>query len=229
LQVYRNGDKLSQIIMGIENPPIDEDERFFTLGEDFVGPSVLAEKHQPPPPLIDQIVEATPRWTKESIPAELDSILERLSFRPRGTRLIPDFDTIPFFKRVGEKIERYRPKHDRNRQKGKPEAAEYGTGKIGDQDVVVYAMHYDFMGGSMSSVTGEKLLQAIELAQKTKRPLITIYSSGGARQDENGRALYQMERAVAGLEMLRESAPHVPNVAVLLGEGRGDCKFRASR
>ena len=67
-------------------------------------------------------------------------------------------------------------------------------------------------------MAGEKLLQAIELAEATKRPLLTIYSSGGARQDENARALYQMERGVVGLEVLKDKAPHVPNIAILLGE-----------
>ncbi len=171
------------------------------------------------PTLAEQLVEATPRWSSKEIPKELESILEQVDFHPRGTHLIPQFDTIPFFKRIGEKIEVYKDKHSRNREeKGKPEAAEFGVGKIDDHDVVIYAMHYDFMGGSLSSVAGEKLLQAIELAEATKRPLITIYSSGGARQDENGRALYQMERGVVALEALKEKAPHVPNVAVLLGE-----------
>ena len=172
-----------------------------------------------PPVLIEQILETTSRWNSKEIPKELGSVLNRLDFHPRGTALIPQFDTIPFFKRVGEKIEVYKDKHARNREEnGKSEAAEFGVGKVGDQDVVVYAMNYDFMGGSLSSVAGEKLLQAIELAEATNRPLLTVYSSGGARQDENGRALYQMERGVVGLEVLKEKAPNVPNIAILLGE-----------
>jgi len=58
-----------------------------------------------PPVLIEQILETTSRWNSKEIPKELDSVLNRLDFHPRGTALIPQFDTIPFFKRVGEKIE----------------------------------------------------------------------------------------------------------------------------
>lgn len=200
----------------------DNNQPFLTgeVPADGVAQQLAAALDPTSPTLIDQIIETTPLWGREKIPQELTAILEQLDYHPRGTHLIPQFGpTIPFFTKIGDKVEGYKAKHIRNKhEKGKPEAAEFGVGRVGNQDVVVYAMHYDFMGGSLSSVAGEKLLQAMTLAEATKRPLLTIYSSGGARQDENGRALYQMERGVVGLEVLKEKAPHVPNIAILLGE-----------
>jgi len=62
---------------------------------------LLAEALNPavttPPALIEQIIETTSRWDSQEIPRELAAVLTELDFHPRGTHLIPQFDTIPFF------------------------------------------------------------------------------------------------------------------------------------
>lgn len=76
-------------------------------------------------------------------------------------------------------------------------------GKMGGIDVVVSAMEFAFMGGSMGSVVGEKVTRALERGLKEKIPVITISCSGGARMQEGVLSLMQLmktSQAVARLE-----------------------------
>jgi acetyl-CoA carboxylase carboxyl transferase subunit beta len=76
-------------------------------------------------------------------------------------------------------------------------------GKMGGIDVVVSAMEFAFMGGSMGSVVGEKVTRALELGLREKIPVITISCSGGARMQEGVLSLMQLmktSQAVARLE-----------------------------
>ena len=77
-------------------------------------------------------------------------------------------------------------------------------GKMGGIDVVISAMEFAFMGGSMGSVVGEKVTRALELGLREKIPVITISCSGGARMQEGVLSLMQLmktSQAVARLEM----------------------------
>jgi len=65
-------------------------------------------------------------------------------------------------------------------------------------------MDFSFIGGSMGSVVGEKILRASELALETGRPLITVASSGGARMQEGIFSLIQMARVSAAIARLKE-------------------------
>src|SRR5207245_436808 len=57
-------------------------------------------------------------------------------------------------------------------------------GKLNGRPVIVSAMEYSFIGGSMGAVVGEMITRAIEQATETKAPLIIVSASGGARMDE---------------------------------------------
>jgi acetyl-CoA carboxylase carboxyl transferase subunit beta len=65
--------------------------------------------------------------------------------------------------------------------------------------VVLAALYFTFMGGSMGSVIGEKLARAIEIAGDGDLPMIAVSCSGGARMQESGFSLMQMAKTAAAL------------------------------
>jgi len=86
-------------------------------------------------------------------------------------------------------------------------------GRIEGIAVVLAAMDYRFMGGSMGSVVGEKLARAAEHAVDRKRPLIVVSASGGARMQEGVLSLMQMAKISAALGRLRSAGQ--PYLSVL--------------
>lgn len=74
-----------------------------------------------------------------------------------------------------------------------------GEGKINGLPVIVAAMSFDFFGGSMGSVVGEKVTRAIEAATEKQWPLIIFSTSGGARMQESILSLMQMAKTSAAL------------------------------
>jgi acetyl-CoA carboxylase carboxyl transferase subunit beta len=93
------------------------------------------------------------------------------------------------------------------------DAVRWGTGKINKLPVVVAAMDFSFIGGSMGSVVGEKISRAIDHAWKTRTPLIVISSSGGARMMEGAISLMQLAKTSAKLARLSDEK--VPYVSIL--------------
>ena len=59
-----------------------------------------------------------------------------------------------------------------------------GTGKVEGEEIACAIMDFEYMGGSMGSVVGEKVTRIIELALEKKLPVVTITASGGARMQE---------------------------------------------
>ncbi len=87
------------------------------------------------------------------------------------------------------------------------------TGKLQGRPVIISAMEYSFIGGSMGAVVGETITRAIEKAAKTKTPLIIISASGGARMMEGSISLMQLAKISAALARLDETK--VPYISVL--------------
>ncbi len=87
------------------------------------------------------------------------------------------------------------------------------TGAIERLAVEIVAMEYGFIGGSMGVVVGEKITRAVERALATRRPLIVICCSGGARMMEGTLSLMQMAKISAALARLDRA--RVPYLAVL--------------
>ncbi|MFS0837362.1 acetyl-CoA carboxylase, carboxyltransferase subunit beta [Paenibacillus sp. UNC499MF] len=87
---------------------------------------------------------------------------------------------------------------------GLKDAIVTGEGTIGGYPVVFGAMSFDFMGGSLGSVVGEKLTRAIESAIQKKYPLILFSTSGGARMQESILSLMQMAKTSAAIQKLDE-------------------------
>lgn len=86
-------------------------------------------------------------------------------------------------------------------------------GHLDEVPVVLAAMEYRFMGGSMGSVVGEKITRAAERALERRLPLIVVSASGGARMQEGVLSLMQMAKISAALARLREA--HLPYLSIL--------------
>ncbi len=88
---------------------------------------------------------------------------------------------------------------------GTNEAVFTGFGSINNHRIVLAAMNFSFIGGSMGSVVGEKIARATDVAIKDKLPLIIISASGGARMMEGALSLMQMAKTSAYLAKLSDS------------------------
>ncbi len=87
---------------------------------------------------------------------------------------------------------------------GLNDAVMTGEGTIGGFPVVVAGMSFEFFGGSMGSVVGEKVTRAIEKAMQKHYPLIIFSTSGGARMEESILSLMQMAKSSAALAKFNE-------------------------
>src|SRR5436305_6731840 len=96
---------------------------------------------------------------------------------------------------------------------GKGDAVLCAEGKLEGIPVVICAMEYAFMGGSMGSVVGEKITLAAERCLEKKESLIIVSTSGGARMQEGILSLMQMAKISAALARLAEA--RLPFISVL--------------
>ena len=78
-----------------------------------------------------------------------------------------------------------------------------GIGEVNGIKVSIAVMEFDFMGGSMGSVVGEKITRAIERGLEKNIPVIVVSTSGGARMHEGILSLMQMAKTSAALDKLR--------------------------
>ena len=85
------------------------------------------------------------------------------------------------------------------------DAMQVAQGKIVGKPVVVCAMDFSFIGGSMGSVVGEKIVRAIDQCIKTRSVLLMISKSGGARMMESAYSLMQMAKTSAKLTQLADA------------------------
>ena len=96
---------------------------------------------------------------------------------------------------------------------GLKDAVINAQGKLLGHPIVVSAMEYAFIGGSMGAVVGEMITRAVERALDAKRPLIIVSASGGARMMEGVISLMQLAKISAALARL--DAAGVPYISVL--------------
>ena len=85
------------------------------------------------------------------------------------------------------------------RQTGLTEAVQTGIGQLKGIPVAIGVMDFEFMGGSMGSVVGEKITRLIEYASNKLLPLIIVCASGGARMQEGSLSLMQMAKIASVL------------------------------
>jgi acetyl-CoA carboxylase carboxyl transferase subunit beta len=96
---------------------------------------------------------------------------------------------------------------------GLKDAVINARGKMNGRPVIVSAMEYAFIGGSMGAVVGELITHAVEQALESKSPLVIVSASGGARMMEGVVSLMQLAKISAALARLDEA--RVPYISVL--------------
>ena len=99
------------------------------------------------------------------------------------------------------------------------DAVLYAKGKMGGLDVVIAALDFNFMGGSMGSVVGEKITRAAELALKERLPFIVVSCSGGARMQEGIYSLMQLMKTSSAIALLDKE--RLPFISVLVDPTTG--------
>ncbi|MGH3936337.1 MAG: acetyl-CoA carboxylase carboxyltransferase subunit alpha [Pseudonocardiaceae bacterium] len=88
---------------------------------------------------------------------------------------------------------------------GERDAAVFGTAEVEGHWFVLLAMDFRFMGGSMGNAAGEAVTRAAQTAYETRRPLVLVCTSGGARMQEGVIALLQMAKTSQALARLHEA------------------------
>jgi acetyl-CoA carboxylase carboxyl transferase subunit beta len=111
-------------------------------------------------------------------------------------------------------LKRYKDRlHQAQKKTGLNDAIVNAVGKINGLDVVVSAMEYSFIGGSMGAVVGETIARAVDRAVETGTPLIIVSASGGARMMEGIASLMQLAKISAALAKLDEA--RIPYISLM--------------
>ncbi len=148
-------------------------------------------------------------WSRLEITIDEDSFVEHdedlrssdpLEFQVDGKRYIDSVER-------GEK------------RAGYPAAYISGSGTIGGHPVEAGFFLFEFMGGSMGSVVGEKITRQFERSLVSKAPAIVFSASGGARMQEGVLSLMQMAKTSAARQRLAEAG--IPYISVLLDPTTG--------
>jgi acetyl-CoA carboxylase carboxyl transferase subunit beta len=138
----------------------------------------------------------------------VEHLLDRRSFEERDAELVGG-DPLGFVdsKSYPERLAQAQAKTKLR------DAAIWGVGELDDRAVVIAALDFDFMGGSMGSVVGEKITRAAEHALANRLPLIIVSASGGARMQEGTLSLMQMAKINGVLARLADAG--IPYVSIL--------------
>lgn len=129
----------------------------------------------------------------------LEQLLDDGSLQDRSAELEPldvlgFADSKPYAQRLA----------DAQRKTGSREGVIFGTATIDEHPLVVAAMDFAFIGGSVGSAGGEAITQAAELALERRTPLLVICASGGQRMQEGCVSLMQMAKTSQAIARLRE-------------------------
>ncbi len=147
----------------------------------------------------------------DALPARrrLEMILDPDSFEELDTELVPE-DPLGF-----SDSKRYRDRlKSTYKATGMRDAFISGVGTITGQPVSIGTFAFEFMGGSMGSVVGEKVARVIDRAWERRVPCIVFSSTGGARMQEGIFSLMQMAKTSAALNRFRQVRK--PYISVML-------------
>jgi acetyl-CoA carboxylase carboxyl transferase subunit beta len=135
-------------------------------------------------------------------------LVDPKSFKPFAEEIAPT-DPLGF-----ADIQPYESRlHESQKKTGLNDACTTGEATVDNHPLVIANLDFEFMGGSMGSVVGEKIALAIERSAKKRIPLLIISSSGGARMQESVLSLMQMAKTSAALAHLHEAK--VPFISLL--------------
>lgn len=148
------------------------------------------------------------------MPQRIFSLADEGSFEELFTHLKP-VDSLKFVDTEG-----YAGRLKSAAQKsGRDEAICVGTCKLQGRAIALGVLDFNFMGGSMGSVVGERLTLLIEYAAEHLLPLVIVSASGGARMQESILSLMQMAKTSAALARLHEKK--IPYISVLTNPTTG--------
>ena len=140
--------------------------------------------------------------------ARIDLICDEGSFVEYDQNLQP-IDPLKF---VDKKS--YKKRISESKEKtGRFSAVIAGEGAISRQKIQLVVFDFNFMGGSLGSVEGEKIVRAVKRSLDKNEPLIIVSASGGARMQESTFSLMQMSKTSAALKILSEHK--IPFISVL--------------
>jgi acetyl-CoA carboxylase carboxyl transferase subunit beta len=136
----------------------------------------------------------------------------KLSARPRLEMLFDDGDYKEHDARLASTdplgfrdTKSYRDRLKKaEKQTGLKDALISGEGRLEGKPIIICAMEFNFIGGSMGAVVGEKITRAIDRCIEQRLPLVIVSCSGGARMMEGAISLMQMAKISAGLARLEE-------------------------
>jgi acetyl-CoA carboxylase carboxyl transferase subunit beta len=132
-----------------------------------------------------------------------DGSFEETNQKIRSTDPLQFVDTKDYLTRIAEG----------HKKSGVNDAITTGIGKIKGSKVSFACMNFNFIGGSMGSVVGEKIYRAAKYSLDNKIPFILISASGGARMQESVLSLMQMAKTSAILSELDDAG--VPYISIL--------------
>ena len=112
-------------------------------------------------------------------------------------------DSKPYVERLAEST----------KATGETDALVVMQGRLKTLSVVIAAFEFEFMGGSMGSVLGERFVRGVQLAVEQRMPFLCIAASGGARMQEGVFSLMQMAKTTAALRRLSDA--RLPFISVL--------------
>jgi acetyl-CoA carboxylase carboxyl transferase subunit beta len=140
---------------------------------------------------------------KQRLAMLLDGRWTEHDARMTSTDPLKFVDTKPYAARLKEA----------RKKLGMNDAVITAEGQLNGRPVVCCAMEFNFIGGSMGAVVGEKVTRGVELALQTRQPLIVVSCSGGARMMEGTISLMQLAKVSAALAKLDDAK--VPYISVL--------------
>lgn len=145
----------------------------------------------------------------------------RINARQRAAHILDDGDVKELGKEVKpldflkfKDLKTYPQRiNDASSATGELDALIVLVGKLSGIETVVALFEFDFMGGSMGSVVGEKFVRGIDYSLEKNIPFISVTASGGARMQEGLMSLMQMAKTTAAIERLAKKK--IPFISIL--------------
>nr|YP_009485146.1 AccD [Barclaya kunstleri]YP_010391460.1 acetyl-CoA carboxylase beta subunit [Barclaya rotundifolia]AUD56332.1 AccD [Barclaya kunstleri]UPX03415.1 acetyl-CoA carboxylase beta subunit [Barclaya rotundifolia] len=141
------------------------------------------------------ICEQCGYYLKMSSSDRIELLIDPGTWDPMDENMV-SMDPIEFHSEeepYGDRINSYQM------ETGLAEAVQTGIGKLNGIPIAIGVMDFQFMGGSMGSVVGEKITRLIEYATDRSLPVIMVCASGGARMQEGSLSLMQMAKISSAL------------------------------
>jgi len=139
----------------------------------------------------------------------IEMLADEGTFEEKDSNLVPN-DPLKF---VDKKSYKKRIEEGKAKTGGRASSVISGTCTIGKQPAELVVFDFSFMGGSLGSVEGEKIVRAVNRAIENRSGVVIVSASGGARMQESTFALMQMSKTSAALHKLAENG--LPFISVL--------------